>query len=47
MLVATPDATHVRNPELATLAAQLLDTIDEFSADIAEQIQARVDFYAD
>jgi hypothetical protein len=47
MLVATPDATHVRNPELATLAAQLLDTIDEFSADIAGQIQARVDFYAD
>jgi hypothetical protein len=44
--MARQSTTQGRSPELATLAGQLLDTIDEFSADLAEQIQARVGFYA-
>jgi PucR C-terminal helix-turn-helix domain len=45
--VANPDPARRRGPELTTLATQLLETLDEFSADVAEQIQARVDFYAE
>jgi hypothetical protein len=45
--VAEPEATQIRNRELAALASQLLETLDEFAADIAGQIQARVGFYAD
>jgi hypothetical protein len=40
------DAASVHDPELVILAGQLLESLDEFSTDIAEQIQARVDFYA-
>jgi hypothetical protein len=39
-------AVLLHDPELVSLAGQLLETIAEFSADIAGQIQARVDFYA-
>jgi hypothetical protein len=45
--VANPEPARSRGPELTTLATQLLETLDEFSADVAEQIQARVDFYAE
>ena len=45
--MANPEPARSRGPELTTLATQLLETLDEFSADVAEQIQARVDFYAE
>jgi hypothetical protein len=40
------DAVPVHDPELVILAGQLLESLDEFSTDLAEQIHARVDFYA-
>jgi hypothetical protein len=45
--VANQDPARRHGPELTTLATQLLATLDEFSADLAEQIQAHVDFYAE
>jgi hypothetical protein len=44
--VANLEPGRSRGPELTKLATQLLETLDEFSADVVEQIQARVDFYA-
>ena len=45
--MANPEPARSRGPELTALATQLLEALDEFSADVAEQIQARVDFYAE
>jgi hypothetical protein len=44
--VAERHATQANDPGLVALAGELLGTLDEFSLDVAGQIQARVDFYA-